>query len=1186
MHNDGGLENPMEHLRDETGEKVHQHRSRSSEGSSTNGKGRRNSNGSSTASLNGEASNFNTSGSSTYFAPPSTPSPHYGFRRNTANTMQAGRRVPQRSSSAPSSGLNPNGDRNSSGSPVLPSPHVSGASGRSTTPVAGGVNGGAYVSSDVSSPRSIRKSEVEVGIQSSSFVAQGSSGTAHYTSASTTPNANRKFRRGYVGLSGANDDEGPGDDEDDFFEGDNRTGYRHGVHGRSRSGSAPVLSVAGGPSQLPQRLARRSSPSDIMKPGAPQDSFTREGDVAQGGGRSPNHPLQPMVQTSATASPRGSSLSTLQQYSEYVPFGGFTAAQRQRFEEYQNESSPGHQQSHWKMLELMRYWMTSPGIRGAVDLAIREVFAEAGMTKVKEAWGSETPLAPHIKQEELSVVHPPSIATSAGTLVSPKNKIVAKTSGTGKDGRTPAGALPSLRPAVPLLSDLADNGSRTAKQTSSTTTPLVAVMSPSSATEKSSPLEANATRASQAPYDEGLPSTEKDPITPSSSTSTAQSRVPQVVQDAPNYPAIEGIRNSSHSRRRSTTRTRSLSTSAATIGRGEESGKDESLPSASPSDTSRSQQHLVLPPPSSPSLPSQPLSPSPPPSPVRRPATYEEIPRFYFPLGRPTTRERVISGPISNQHENPHLKVIEGVAISTGMYDGEDGGGAGINASTLNKSGEEVVVNHKTAPMSVLHIVDDRNVMHYIQREFGRLTPLPKQSQRVRLLSGRLRGSHNAHTTPFAKQEVMYKQQFFQCMQRICNLCFGMPRYFAFLVIRLIQMEVGNTAIRPASGTPSGSSTPLSRGSGRLGSSSSLLSQNGLMSPFLITAQHLKDFYEKYLKNKDSVRRSFDVLILSSHLNSSGTANSGGSSSHGVPDVTQLRPYLLPQDFMAYIDILLVYHPGLAFLRQTPDFQAKYLDTVIYRIFYELDRFDRGSIRFSEFAASRLMDAFRQVDATEDINTVLLFFSYEHFYVLYCRFWELDEDRDMMLAPEDLMRYAPEDVMNPLIIKRVFAGVGRRRRCPTPNRISYEDFVWYCLSEEDKSTLQAIRYWFRILDLDEDGVLSVYELRIFYDATRNKIAEYVQEGLVPFEDIMCQVLDMLRCCNSRGLSLADLLRDPEAASVALNMLTNVVKFLQFEQRDPFVAHQERLLGGMEQSPWDRFARMEYDRMALEADEEG
>ena len=38
------------------------------------------------------------------------------------------------------------------------------------------------------------------------------------------------------------------------------------------------------------------------------------------------------------------------------------------------------------------------------------------------------------------------------------------------------------------------------------------------------------------------------------------------------------------------------------------------------------------------------------------------------------------------------------------------------------------------------------------------------------------------------------------------------------------------------------------------------------------------------------------------------------------------------------------------------------------------------------------------------------FFSYEHFYVLYCRFWELDSDRDYRISAEDLKKYKEESL--------------------------------------------------------------------------------------------------------------------------------------------------------------------------------
>ena len=39
------------------------------------------------------------------------------------------------------------------------------------------------------------------------------------------------------------------------------------------------------------------------------------------------------------------------------------------------------------------------------------------------------------------------------------------------------------------------------------------------------------------------------------------------------------------------------------------------------------------------------------------------------------------------------------------------------------------------------------------------------------------------------------------------------------------------------------------------------------------------------------------------------------------------------------------------------------------------------------------------------IFQILDYFSYEHFYVIYCKFWELDSDHDLLIDEKDLMRH-------------------------------------------------------------------------------------------------------------------------------------------------------------------------------------
>jgi serine/threonine-protein phosphatase 2A regulatory subunit B'' len=84
------------------------------------------------------------------------------------------------------------------------------------------------------------------------------------------------------------------------------------------------------------------------------------------------------------------------------------------------------------------------------------------------------------------------------------------------------------------------------------------------------------------------------------------------------------------------------------------------------------------------------------------------------------------------------------------------------------------------------------------------------------------------------------------------------------------------------------------------------------------------------------------------------------------PDTTRIVPF----DFMPFLEELLAFHPGLAFLESTPEFQEKYARTVIARIMYMLDPLGRGFIDGRSLRKSNLIQAFHTVDMEEDINLV------------------------------------------------------------------------------------------------------------------------------------------------------------------------------------------------------------------------
>ena len=56
-------------------------------------------------------------------------------------------------------------------------------------------------------------------------------------------------------------------------------------------------------------------------------------------------------------------------------------------------------------------------------------------------------------------------------------------------------------------------------------------------------------------------------------------------------------------------------------------------------------------------------------------------------------------------------------------------------------------------------------------------------------------------------------------------------------------------------------------------------------------------------------------------------------------------------------------------------------------------------------------------------------------------------------------------------VDRIFNQIPRKFKAIN-DKMGFEDFVWYLLSEEDKTTRTSIEYWFKVLDLDDNGIVT------------------------------------------------------------------------------------------------------------------
>jgi serine/threonine-protein phosphatase 2A regulatory subunit B'' len=292
--------------------------------------------------------------------------------------------------------------------------------------------------------------------------------------------------------------------------------------------------------------------------------------------------------------------------------------------------------------------------------------------------------------------------------------------------------------------------------------------------------------------------------------------------------------------------------------------------------------------------------------------------------------------------------------------------------------------------------------------------------------------------------------------------------------------------------------------------------------------------------------------------------------------------FLTRSDFREFLWTLLDHHPGLAFLRDSPEFQERYADTVICRIFYHYDYRQSGRIYLRDLRGSRgsIMKAWLDLDETEDINHIRDFFSYEHFYVLYCKFWDLDTDHDFLIDREDLNKYDGH-AYSARALDRLFENVAMRFTSGIPGKMNYDDFVWFILSDEDKTSSMSVEFFFALIDLDGDGVIRDHEMRVFFDDQVRRL-ETIGQDAPAFADIMCQMSDLIRPDNEGQFKLENFLaRRKQNAGAFFSILVSLNKFMGFEQRDPFQIKQD-MLSNPELSDWDRFCAGEYVRLAMEA----
>ena len=191
------------------------------------------------------------------------------------------------------------------------------------------------------------------------------------------------------------------------------------------------------------------------------------------------------------------------------------------------------------------------------------------------------------------------------------------------------------------------------------------------------------------------------------------------------------------------------------------------------------------------------------------------------------------------------------------------------------------------------------------------------------------------------------------------------------------------------------------------------------------------------------------------------------------------RNFLVPADFWLLVETFIMTHPQMSHFRECRHLHQDFAASVTASLFFKARAWRHKRMSLQQFRLLNLPAVLKDLSANVvDIN-FLDFFSYDQFYVFYHKFVYLDEDQDSHLNIPELLEYEDEHggfVCPPLVVRIFLLNINNKA-----GLMSFWDFVIFLLAHINPCDPSGLEFWFPVLDADDDGVLSLGDLKEFYD---------------------------------------------------------------------------------------------------------
>lgn len=267
------------------------------------------------------------------------------------------------------------------------------------------------------------------------------------------------------------------------------------------------------------------------------------------------------------------------------------------------------------------------------------------------------------------------------------------------------------------------------------------------------------------------------------------------------------------------------------------------------------------------------------------------------------------------------------------------------------------------------------------------------------------------------------------------------------------------------------------------------------------------------------------------------------------------RGYLREKDMENFVFELIPSLPALNSLQE--EFYPFYVFTAVRKFFFFLDPKHTGRIHIRDLLSSSILEELyelRKEQPLEASEAASNWFSMQSALRVYGAYLELDIDQNGMLSRSELCKFGT-GMLSDVFIDRVFEEYQTYRDAETGEReMDYKTFLDFVLAMENKSSPQAIQYFWKVLDIHHCDYIDHFVLTYFFRAIVRTLHSKGMES-ADADDVKNEIFDMIRPEDPERISLPDFMRYKQGGTV-ISMLTDAAAFWRYDNRETLLCEPQ------------------------------